>query len=248
MRRKPFFLHRSMREHLRRRDRFEALATRHQSEDGLIPCRCLRVRRGADGYDLVFDDDQDVEVFAVPESDFVSDTLVARPELWDQAAIRLNYFPSIWGSAPVFGVPFHRAIDIAMKAGHTKSKYYLPDAPLEGGYESLLLHLRKVDDARGKLLQLEAWQYRPGNDFAHYLHALSPDFESQVVHLDGATIRYSGLDLDTLLLETKKVKGTHYQKYFRLDGQVSLDDMHALAGAFLPGGQLYNEALCVTVL
>jgi hypothetical protein len=78
--------------------------------------------------------------------------------------------------------------------------------------------------------------------------ALSPDFKSKVFHLDGATIRYSGRDLDTLLLETKKVKGTHYQKHFRIDGDVCIDDMHALATAFLSGRELYDEALGVTIL
>lgn len=66
-----------------------------------------------------------------------------------------------------------------------------------------------------------------------------------MAHLDGATIRYSGRDLDTLLQDSKKVKGTEYRKHFRLDGNFNLDDMHALATAFLPGAQLYNEALGV---
>jgi hypothetical protein len=248
MRRKPSFLHRTMREHLRRKEPFEALAAIHETEDGLIPCQCLAIRCGSDGYDLAFSDNPDVEVFPVPESEFVVDALIGRPDLWSKAAVRLTYHPSIWGSAPVFGVPFQRAVEIAVKEGHTKSKYFLPDAHLEGGYESLLVHLRKVDDKRGKLLQLEAWQYKPGSEFAHYLHAMSADFQSQIVHLDGATIQYSGRDLDTLLLATKKVKGTHYQKFFRLDGEVTINDMHTLATAFLPGQQLYKEALGVTVL
>lgn len=237
-----------MREHLHRKESFEALAAKHQTEDGLIPCKCLLIRSESEGYALAFADNPDVEVFPVPESDFVLDALVNRPDLWSQAAIRLTYHPTIWGSAPLFGVPFRRAVEIAVTEGHTKSKYYLPDVHLDDGYKSLLVHLRKVEDKRGKLLQLEAWQYTPGNEFAHYLHAMSPDFKSQIVHLDGATIRYSGRDLDTLLLETKKVKGTCYEKYFRLDGQFSIDDMHTLATAFLPGEQLYNEALDVTVL
>jgi len=148
----------------------------------------------------------------------------------------------------LFGVPFRQAVQLAISEGHTKVKYYLPEVRLDGGYESLLLHLRKVNDKRGRLLQLEAWQYKPGSEFAHYLHALSPDFESSVVHLDGATIRYSSQDLDSLVLRTQKVKGTSYRKHFRLDGNISIDDMHALAAAFLPGQELYDEALGVTVL
>ncbi|WP_338878909.1 hypothetical protein WHX56_21325 [Achromobacter veterisilvae] len=196
----------------------------------------------------MFADDPDVEVFPVPEAHFVTDVLVRRPELWNQAAIRLTYHPSIFGSAPIFGVPFRHAVEIATRAGHAKSKYFLPDSHKEGNYHSLLLHLRQVEDRRGKLLQLEAWQHQPESKFAHYLHAMSPDFASHIVHLDGARIQYSDCDLDKLLGETKKVKGISYQKLFRLDGRFSLDDMHTLATAFLPGEELYNEALGVTVL
>ncbi|MEK8047086.1 hypothetical protein [Ideonella margarita] len=237
-----------MREYLQRKEPFEIIAARHQTEDGLIPCQCLIIRCTADGYDLAFAENPDIEVFPVPESNVVADALVNRPDLWRQAAIRLTYRPSVWGSAPIFGVPFQRAVEIALKQGYTKSKYFLPNAHTGGGYESLLIHLRKVDDKRGELLQLEAWQYKPGSDFAYYLHAMSTNFQSLIVHLDGATIQYSGRDLDTLLLETKKVKGSHYQKFFRLDGELDVNDMHKLATAFLPGEQLYMEALDVAVM
>ncbi|MCE1238631.1 MAG: hypothetical protein LWW83_01730 [Azonexaceae bacterium] len=237
-----------MGEYLRRKEPFDALLAKHQTEDGLIPCECLLIRRSESGrYGLAFVDNPDVEAFPVLESALVTDALVRRPDLWAQAAIRLTYCPTIWGSAPQFGVPFRRAIEVALKTGHTKSKYYLPETYLEGGYKSLLVHLRTVEDKQGELLQFEAWQYTPGNEFAHYLHAMSPDFTSQIVHFDGAVIRYSGRDIDTLLLETKKVKGSHYEKFFRLDGQFEIDDMHTLAIVFLGSEQLYNEALGVTV-
>lgn len=248
MRRKPNFLHRTMREHLQRESSFAGLVERFQTDDGLIPCECLLIREWAQGYDLVFADDPDIEVFPVPEASSVTDVLVNRPELWRQAAIRLTYRPSIFGSAPVFGVSFRQAVEIAKKAGYTKSKYFLPESYREGKYHSLLLHLHEVDDRRGKLIQLEAWQHCPGSNSAHYLHAMSPDFASQVVHLDGALIQYSDSELDKLLVETTKVKGTSYKKFFRLDGSISIGDMHTLAIAFLPGEELYSEALGVTVL
>ncbi len=230
------------------RDAFEAHAGRLQTQDGLLPCSNIRVCVGPDGYELVLAAQESLTLFPVPEADFVVDYLVDHPELWGTAAIRVTYYPSIWGSVPLFAVPFREALKIAARNGHTKSKYFLPDSHREGGYESLLLHLRKVDDIRGQLLQLEAWQYRPGNDFAHYIHALSLDFEEYVIHLDGATIRYSESDLDVLLNDTKKVKGSEYQKFFRIDGTIKVSHMHALASAFLPGEELYNEALNVTVL
>lgn len=235
-----------MQEHMSRRSAFKSLVDKYQTEDGLIQCSAVKVRTWVDGYDLVFIENPDVELFPVPETGSVVDILASRPDLWNQASVRLTYHPSILGSAPIFGVPFRRAVEIARKSGYTKSKYYLPDNFLDGNYKSLLLYLRTVDDIRGSLIQLEAWQYTPGTDYAHYLHALSPDFESEIVHLDGATIQYTGLDLEVLLLSNKKVKGTNYRKYFRLDGNLSTEDMHLLAGAFLPGEHLYNEALGVT--
>lgn len=244
----PALLHRPMREYLRAEAQFRAIAARHLTDDGLIPCNCLQLQTAREGYTLVFADDPAIEAFPFPEADFVADALVERPELWKQSALRVKHYPTIWGSAPVFGVPFRRAVDLAMKAGHTKAKYFLPHSYREGRYESLLLHIRRVDDIRGRLVQVEAWQYRPGSDFAHYLHALSSDFAEQVVHFDGATIQYSGQDLDTLLLESRKVKGTVYTKYFRLDGAFEVNDMHTLAAAFLPGEQLYNEGLGVSLL
>lgn len=237
-----------MGEYLSAEPRFRDIAAKHETDDGLVPCSCLRLRTSPEGYELAFADDPAVEVFPLPESDFVTDALVERPDLWSKAALRVTHHPSIWGSAPVFGVPFRRALDLAVKEGHTKSKYFLPESYRDGRYESLLLHIRTVDDVRGRLLQVEAWQYRPGSDCAYYLHALSSDFAEQVVHFDGAKIQYTGRDLDTLLLDTKKVKGTSYRKYFRLDGAFDIEDMHTLAVAFLPGKQLYNEGLSVSVL
>jgi hypothetical protein len=248
MHRRPALRHRPMREYLRAEARFQAIAAKHLTDDGLIPCSCMQLQTGPDGYILVFADDPAIEVFPFPEADFVTHALVERPDLWKQAALRVKHHPSISGSAPVFGVPFRRALDLAMKDGHTKAKYFLPESYREGRYKSLLLHIRRVDDIRGRLLQVEAWQYSPGSDSAHYLHALSSDFATQVVHFDGAAIQYSGEDLDTLLLESRKVKGTAYTKYFRLDGAFDVGDMHTLAVAFLPGEQLYNEGLGVSLL
>lgn len=245
MHRKPLFSRRTMLDHLNQEDAFKELFEKYQTDDGLIPCRYIEIRCSADGYELVFAENPDVELFPVPESDFVINALAARPDLWCHASARFTFHPSIWGAAPMFGVPFRRAVELAKKSGFIKSKYYLPEFSIGGSCQSLLLHLRTVDDIRGRLIQIEAWQYTPGHDYAHYLHALSPDFESEVVHLDGATIRYSDRDLDTLLQDSKKVKGTEYRKHFRLDGNFSLDDMHALATEFLPGVQLYNEALGV---
>lgn len=249
MRRKPYFSGRAMKEHLLREEAFESLKTKHQTDDGLIPSEKIRIRKSSDGYDLVFDEDPDVEVFPVPESGAVIDTLVSYPHLWKQASVRVTFHPTISGSAPLFGVSFRQALEQAVSTGSLiKASYYLPDIYQDGRYKQLLLHLRKVDDIRGELLQLEAWQYSPKGGSAYYLHAMSTDFESSIVHFDGATVSYSSDDLDHLFIKSEKVKGKNYQKHFRLDGDLSVSEMHILATAFLPTQELYDEALHVRVI
>jgi hypothetical protein len=229
-------------------DSFELLRKKYVTEDGLIPCKVLQLRRWDDGYDIVFAEDQDVQVFPVPESALVVDYFVENSAIWELAAFRATHAPAIFGSAPIFGVPFHRAVEKALKERFVKAKYFLPETFLRGKFSTLLLHLRKVKDVRGELLQMEAWQCVPGSSFAHYVHALSKDFESGAVHFDGATIKYSDDDLDALFQGSEKIKGHDYKKHFRLDGQFSMEHLHRIARRFLPVESLYNEAFEFEVL
>lgn len=227
---------------------FESVCAQTLTKDGLLHSSHLSVTFNPDGYELSMAGHGEIAVFPFPECDLVTDFLVGNQDLWRQAAIHVTSTPSIWGSMPVFGVPFRRAVEFALERGHIKSKFFLPDQGHDGVYETLLLHLDRSDDVRGELLQLQAWQYSPGGSHAHYIHALSTDFKDHVCHLDGATIQYTDADLETLLRQSRKVKGFQYQKHFRLDGLISIENMHKIAVAFLPGDELYREAFQCDVL
>ncbi|GLH67165.1 hypothetical protein [Geothrix edaphica] len=231
-----------MRAFLANEDSFSSFLLRESTIDGLVPCSKIQIQITQDRYELLLPSQNNLPVFPVPEGDQVTDYLVDHSDLWRQASLRLSFAPSICGSAPMFGVPFRRAVEIALASGHVKSKFYFPNQAFNKHYKTLLLHLDRTQDARGDLVQLQAWHYTPGQTYAYYLHALSPAFNHEIYHLDGATISFSEPDLDVLLLDSRKIKGTNYQKHFRLDGSFSIEHMHSIARFFFPCTELYDEA------
>lgn len=247
MNRRPFF-RTPMRTLITNKDAFESVCVPSFTKDGLLPCSNIVIMSYSNGYELNLAKQGAIPLYSVPESDSVTDYLVDYPEIWNQAAIRVSYAPSIWGRITVFGVPFKKAVEIALQSGHMRSKYFFPDRSVEGRHETLLIQLDRTNDVRGELLQLQTWQYSPGTRRAHYLHALSYDFMTHVCHLDGATIEYSDDDLDLFLQKSRKVKGDRYEKHFRLDGMIAIEHMHGLAAAFFPTQELYREAFEVVSL
>lgn len=190
MRRRNSLAPGSIRQFIGKTSTFDAICAETLTKDGLFPSSqlCITFDFDGDGYELSVKGHNDISVFPFPECELVTDFLVGNQDLWHQAAIQVRNTPSIWGSMPVFGVPFRRAVEFALDHGHIKSKFFLPNQGHDGIYKTLLLHLGRIDDVRGELLQLQAWQYSPGGSHAHYLHALSTDFRDHVCHLDGATI------------------------------------------------------------
>jgi hypothetical protein len=230
-----------MKGYLANKDAFQAASAPLLNEDGLLPCTFISVRKLAGRCDLLLSKNL-LPIFTVPFNEMTTDYLVQSPTLWKQAAIRVTYHPSICGRAPVFGVPFSQAVKIALKQGQMRSRFYFPERIKDRRYETLLLQLDRTTGNGGKLLQLQAWQYSPGTHHAHYLHALSQDFNTHLCHLDGAVIEYSEDDLDLFLRKSRKVKGDRYEKQFRLDGSIEISHMHNLARMFFPTKELYDEA------
>jgi len=234
-----------MRTYLANENVFQELSSPLLTRDGLLPCTSISVRPHSGRNELYLAKEQ-LPVFASPFNGMTVDYLANSPMLWSQAAIRVTYYPPICGRALFFGVPFRQAVEIALKQGQMRSKFFFPERVENGRHEILLLQLDRRSDPRGELLQLQAWQYSPGTHRAHYLHALSRDFCTHICHLDGAIIEYSEDDLDLFLRESRKVKGDKYEKFFRLDGSIEIEHMHNLARTFFPTEELYNEAFEVT--
>jgi hypothetical protein len=154
--------HGSMRTFLANEEGFSSFLLRESTIDGLVPCSKIEIQIAQGRYELSLPFQRKLPVFPVPEGEQVADYLVEHSALWHQASLHLSFVPSICGSAPVFGVPFRRAVDIALASGHTKSKFYFPNQQVNKHYKTLLLHLDRTQDVRGDLIQLQAWHYTPG--------------------------------------------------------------------------------------
>lgn len=233
--------------HLESAARFTSLVEPLFTKDGLLPCKNITISKRGWHHDL-FLSDGNIPLFPAPFNLMTANYLASHESLWEQAALRVTYYSPICGSAPVFGVPFRKAVNIALSKGQMRSKFYFPENIENGHHKTLLMQLDKTSDKRGELLQLQTWQYTPGTRHAHYLHALSHDFSTHVCHLDGAVIEFSDEDLDLFLQKSRKVKGDRYEKFFRLDGMIEIEHMHNLARTFFMTEELYNEAFEVAEL
>lgn len=233
--------------HLASEERFASKIEPLLTKDGLLPCKSMTINKHAGRINL-FLIDGNIPLFPAPFNLITASYLASHASLWEQAALRVSYYSPICGSAPVFGVPFRKAVEIALSKGKMRSKFYFPERVENGHYETLLMQLDRTNYAKGELLQLQIWQYSPGTRRAHYLHALSKDFKTHVRHLDGAVIEYSDEDLDLFLQKSRKVKGDRYEKFFRLDGLIEIEHMHNLAKTFFRTEDLYDEAFEVADL
>src|SRR5690349_11628993 len=98
----------------RLRQRFEELLPAIQTEDGLVPSREITF----DG-SRVWRLKKDERVFIVPHwrVSAVANYLVEHPALWHEAAIRIELTEPIVGRVQRYGVPFQRALEIALREG-----------------------------------------------------------------------------------------------------------------------------------
>lgn len=211
------------------------------TNDGLLPCKYITITERTHRTNLFFTD-SNIPLYPLPVNLMTANYLASHTSLWDKAELRVNHYFSICGSAPVFGVPFQKAVEIALSKGEMCSKFYFPERIVNGRYETLLIQLDRKKDVKGDLLQLQAWQYTPGTQSIHYLHALSNDFKTHFCHLDGAVIDISCEDLELFLQKSRKEKGDKYEKFFRIDGQIEIEHMHNLAKTFFATEELYDEA------
>ena len=142
----------------------------------------------------------------------------------------------------MFGVSLQRAIEQLKRNKIEKSEFYLANQSDDIHYASLLLHIKRRKHSNGGGLALEAWQYCPGHSEVFYLHAESPNFETNATHMDCATIMFSPDNVKNLFVVCNKIKGQQYQKHFRLDGNIPINEMFRLASFFFPITELVEEA------
>ena len=172
----------------------------------------------------------------------VTQYLLPRESILRSAAIRVSpNLPCEFG-APLFGVPFAKAVELAIAGKYVKAEFYLPNDDTGGFNTRLLLHVNRRKESNGSVIQLQAWQYNVELPDVYYIHAESKDFSESVSHFDGALIQMSPEQIEALFTQCDKIKGDSYEKQFRLDGEIPLTDFYNLARHFFPVEELVDEA------
>ncbi len=224
---------------------FDALPSDTYTKDGLLRCKDLIRVQTNHSYTLWLRQDDRISVAANSYSAPVADYISRDPNLWDSAAIRVVSGRGISGRALMFGVPLQRAVGIALREGFIKCEFYLPDQEDDVYSATLLFHVNKRKESNDSIIELQVWQYCPGLSEVFYVHAESTDFVTNVSHLDGAIIHFDPVDVVHLFRFCDKIKGNDYEKQFRLDGEIPIQDMLNIVSAYLPVTELVDEAFQV---
>jgi len=224
---------------------FASLPKETYTKDGLIRCKDLIRVPKQTSYTLWLRNHDTISVAANRYSSTVADYISGNPQLWESAAIRVVSGRGISSRVPMFGVPFQQAVASALHKGFIKCEFYLPNQKDDTYYATLLFHVNRRKESNGAVIELQVWQYCPRISEVFYVHAESSDFAKYVSHLDGAVIRFHPEDVVKLFTFCDKIKSTDYEKQFRLDGQIPMDDMLNIVSAYLPVTELVDEAFRV---
>lgn len=225
----------------RQTNRFTELLPVLSTKDGLVPIEALIV--GDDG-SLTLRVDSSVEVHPHGRARGPAKLLLNSPDLWQYSAIRVQSGRLTVSRAPVYGVPFRKAVDIVLREKFHMSTFWLPNQdPDAAFYSTLVVRLtRQVGQNRVKL-HLDEWQWIGRDVYVDYVHAILSDDATQVVHLDGALMSFScESDIESFLWNNKKDKCANKEKYFRVDAaELTLDDAVLLIRAFFCIEEMVDE-------
>ncbi len=196
--------------------------------------------------------DSSKEVWVHPVAESVADVLITREDLWRIAQLRVQTRSVIQARTPIFGVPFdvalRKLLGINPHQNHIKSMFQRVDAyDLEsdrrGVVATLVAHLGFYHGQAGPEVSLEAWQIPNLEAETFYLHGIFSIRKECFTHLDGATMYHDLGSKYQLFQQGVKAKGYQKQKYFRLDGEIGIDDVRSLGSAFFPLEDLAAEYL-----
>lgn len=223
--------------------RFKEMATLEslRDDDGLVPVSALMID-SANPRNLSLKS-CGKQVYLEPRIFGVADIILGRPDLWEMAKIRVSSEKRGLKGAPVYGITFKKALaklESLCSGSVLKSRYTVTDEQTlrdNGFCATLVAHLQK----KTNYIQIEAWQYISEDSFTSYLHGTTKNTSGPFTHFDGATIRHSVAEQESMFVHGSKEKGSEYLKQFRLDGEISLHDVIVLAEAFLPNEKLAIE-------
>jgi hypothetical protein len=223
----------------RQTNRFTELLPELSTEDGLVPIHALIV--GDDG-SLTLRVDSSIEIHPHGRARGPAKLLLNSPDLWKYSAIRVQSGRPTVSKAPVYGVPFRKALDIVLREGVHISTFQIPKKNIDAYYSTLVVRLSRQQGQTGAELQLDAWQWIGKDVYVDYVHAILTDDATQVVHLDGALMSFScESDIESFLWNNKKHKCAHKEKYFRVDAALPLDEAVLLIRAFFSVEEMADE-------
>ncbi len=177
-------------------------------------------------------------------ADSIVEYLLADPKLRKSSSIRVIPHRNICSRAQMFGPSFRKAVSLVLSKGYpTKSEFYLPEKKDNVFNAALLLHLKKRQEEKDNpILVMEVWQYCPRHSEVFYIHAESPDFSTHILHLDGAIIHFDPEEVTKLFQFCNKIMNKDYEKQFRIDGEIPIEDMLKIVSTYLPVKELVDEA------
>jgi hypothetical protein len=227
-------------EQKRKRDRFEAVLPTLENEDGLVPTGELVM--SPLGWKLRCDK----ELIVVPHwrVESVGKLLQQRVDLWPLASIRIQPGRSLVGRATVYGVPFSRAVQQAFREKLSKARFLIIDSIDEskGFPAQLFIRMVRLKQSNGPHLGVEAWEWIGKGVEVNYAHMILTLDGRIAVHVDGANIVFADeTDVQAIFAAGEKGKGVAYDKYFRLDGKLAIDDAIQLVQEFFQVKELVGE-------
>lgn len=186
------------------------------------------------------------EVFVAPECRGCIDFLLEDISLWSVSRIRVNLTDIRMKRAPIIGVPFGQALIKAIQLRGTLQKSLFQVAGwTEYQGKAVIATMLAHTSASLSGVEFQAWQFLDVSDETFYIHARISHDLSIVSHLDVATMTHTKQERDEIFAHTSKIKGQHYTKHFRLDGEVSISSAEKLMDLYFPVQELTKEFLHV---
>jgi hypothetical protein len=220
------------------------------SDEGLVPTSSLKWE--GDQLRLASGD----KVWVEPKGSGVVAILRERPDLWQIAKLRVCSTHWVSGRLPLFGVPFDDALRKMLaipRPTENPVKWVarrMDASSLEsnraGIVASMVAHVSFDRSATGSEITLEMWQIPNIEAETFYIHGIFLPSQCCFTHLDGATMYHDEHAVEQFFAQGKKAKGSQKEKYFRLDGPITVDDVRMLGAAFLPLEDLSAEYLYTT--
>ena len=187
---------------------------------------------------------EDSQVYLDPVCKSVANTLLEIPHLWNAARIKLYEKERRQIRAPIFGVPFERALKdlLSLGDGTYTSKYQRSDWQVIEGHGVVGTLIARMEHADAGI-KFQAWEITDLRDDTFYIHCLIDRTQEIVTHIDGATMYHSIEAIVGMMSSGIVPKGEGYTKYFRVDGCVRIPEAIELMRQFLPLDDLTDEYL-----